>query len=93
MNVSPSKENILKKIRKALSHPTPLPFPQSEGNQPIFHPLKQEIEVEFAEQFTKLLGKFVFCINEQELAFQLSSLIKKMDWQKIYAPEKKMHAA
>jgi len=93
MNVSPSKGNILKKIRKALSHPTPLPFPQSEGNQPIFHPLKQEIEVEFAEQFTKLLGKFVFCINEQELAFQLSSLIKKMDWQKIYAPEKKMHAA
>jgi L-lactate dehydrogenase complex protein LldG len=87
MNISPSKENILKKIRKALSHSTPLPFPQSEGNQPVFHPLEQEPEVEFAEQFTKLQGKFIYCINRQELAFQLSSLIKKQDWQKIYCLE------
>mgnify|MGYP001184977968 FL=1 len=84
MNVSPSKENILKRIRKALSHSTPLPFPQSEGNQPVFHPLDQEPEVEFAEQFTKLQGKFIYCINQQELAFQLASLIKKQDWHKVY---------
>ncbi len=90
MNVSLSKENILKKIRKALSHSTPLPFPQSEGNQQIFQPLEQEIEVEFAEQFTKLQGKFIFCINQQELAFQLSSLIKKQDWQKIFCVEDKL---
>lgn len=93
MNVSPSKENILKKIRKALSHPTPLPFPQSEGNQPIFQPLTQDIEVEFAEQFTKLLGKFIFCINKQELAFQLGSLIKKMDWQMVFCNEEKLKSA
>jgi len=36
MNVSPSKENILKKIRKALTHSTPLPFPQSDGNSTVF---------------------------------------------------------
>lgn len=87
MSVSPSKENILKKIRKALSHPTPLPFPQSEGTQPVVRPLKQEIEVEFAEQFTSLQGKFIFCINQQEFAFQLSSFIKKQDWQKVYCLE------
>lgn len=90
MNVSPSKENILKKIRKALSHPTPLPFPQSEGNQSVFHPLQQEPEVEFAEQFTRLQGKFIYCINRQELAFQLSSLVRKQDWQKIYCLEDKL---
>jgi L-lactate dehydrogenase complex protein LldG len=90
MSVSPSKENILKKIRKALSQSTPLPFPQSEGNQVIFQPLQQEPEVEFAEQFTKLLGKFIFCINRQEFAFQLSSLVKKQDWKKIYCVEDKL---
>jgi len=90
MNVSPSKENMLKKIRKALSHSTPLPFPQSEGNQPVFHPLEQDAEVEFAEQFTKLQGKFIYCINQQELAFQLSSLIKKQDWQKVFCVEDKL---
>lgn len=92
MNIPPSKENILKKIRKALSHSTPLPFPQSEGNQPVFPPLQQEAEVEFAEQFTKLQGKFIYCINQQEMAFQLASLVKKQDWQKVYCVEEKLIA-
>lgn len=93
MNVSPSKENILKKIRKALSHSTPLPFPQSEGNQPLFPPLLQEPEIEFAEQFTKLQGKFIYCINQQEFAYQLTSLIKKQDWTKVFCLEEKLIAA
>ena len=87
MNVSPSKENILKKIRQALAHPTPLPFPKSDNNDAVFHPLQQEPEVEFAEQFTKLQGRFVYCVNRQELAFQLNSLIKKQDWQNVYCLE------
>ena len=85
--VSPSKENILKKIRKALSHSTPLPFPQSEGNSSVFLPLEQEPEVEFAEQFTKLQGRFIYCINRQEMAFQLNSLIQKQNWQKVFCLE------
>ncbi|MES1219525.1 MAG: lactate utilization protein [Bacteroidota bacterium] len=90
MNVSPSKENILKKIRQALSHSTPLPFPQSEGNNSVFQPLQQETEVEFAEQFTKLQGKFIYCLNQQELAFQLNSLIRKQGWKKVYCRENKL---
>jgi len=90
MNISPSKENMLKKIRKALSHSTPLPFPQSEGSQSVFHNASQEPEVEFAEQFTRLQGKFIYCINQQELAFQLTSLIRKQDWQKIFCVEEKV---
>ena len=87
MNVSPSKENILKKIRKALSHSTPLPFPKSEGGETVFQPSQQESEIEFAEQFSKLQGRFVYCINRQELAFQLGSLVKKMDWKKVFCVE------
>ncbi len=90
MNISTSKENILKKIRKALSHSTPLPFPQSEGTQSVFQPLEQEPEVEFAEQFTKLQGKFIYCINQQEFAFQLSSLVKKQNWEKVFCVEDKL---
>ncbi len=90
MNISSSKENILKKIRKALSHSTPLPFPQSQGSKPVFGSLQQEPELEFAEQFTKLQGKFIYCINRQELAFQLGSLVKKQDWKKVYCVEDKI---
>ena len=73
-----------------MSHSTPLPFPQSEGNQPVFHPSQQELEVEFAEQFTKLQGRFVYCINRQEMAFQLTSLIQKQNWQKVFCLEKNL---
>ena len=90
MNVSPSKENILKKIRKALSQSTPLPFPKSEGNDSVFQPAIQEKEIEFAEQFTKLQGRFIYCINQQELAFQLNSLVRKMDWHKVYCLEEEL---
>jgi L-lactate dehydrogenase complex protein LldG len=90
MSITTSKENILKKIRKALSQSTPLPFPNSEGSTSVFQPLQQEPEVEFAEQFTRLQGKFIYCINRQELAFQLSSLIKKQNWNKVYCLEDKI---
>ena len=84
MNISPSKENILKKIRKALSQSTPIPFPQSEGASSVFHPSAQELEVEFAEEFTRLQGKFIFCANNQELAAQLNTLVQQMEWKKIF---------
>ena len=90
MNISSPKENILKKIRKALIHSTPLPFPNSEGSQSVFQPSQQELEVEFAEKFSSLLGRFIFCINQQELAFQLNSLARKQDWHKIFCIEDKL---
>ncbi|MBM3914469.1 MAG: lactate utilization protein B/C [Sphingomonadales bacterium] len=90
MNVSPAKENILKRIREALAHTTPMPFPQSEKNQTIYPAPHQEAEIEFAEQFTKLQGKFIYCINRQELAFQFASLVRKQDWSPIYCTEEKL---
>ncbi|MEI9944112.1 MAG: lactate utilization protein [Chitinophagaceae bacterium] len=73
-----------------MSHSTPLPFPKSEGNDSVFQPPQQEPEVEFAEQFSKLQGRFIYCINQQELAFQLGSLVRKMDWQKVFCLEDKL---
>lgn len=90
MKISPSKEIILKKIRKALSQSTPLPFPQSEGSSTVFKASPQDLEVEFAEQFNALQGRFVFCVNRQELAFQFNSLVKKQGWEKIFCADPKL---
>ncbi len=90
MNVSSSKENILKKIRKALTQSTPLPFPASEGTQSLFTPAQQELDIEFGEQFTKLLGKFVYCMDDQEMLEQLQLLIKHNEWKNIYVKEKSL---
>jgi L-lactate dehydrogenase complex protein LldG len=92
MNVSSGKENILKKIRKALSESTPIPFPQSEGNHSVYQPSHQELEVEFAEQFTKLLGKFIFCIDQAELVAQLAAIAGHQSWKKIVCREEKLQA-
>jgi L-lactate dehydrogenase complex protein LldG len=92
MKVSSSKENILKKIRQALSQSTPIPFPQSEGNHSVFQPASQEPEIEFAEQFTRLQGKFIFCVNHHELAAQLNALISHRNWKKVYCQEEKLKA-
>lgn len=90
MNISPAKENILKRIREALAHETPMPFPQSEKNGNVFPAPQQEIEIEFAEQFTQLQGKFIYCINRQELAFQFGSLAKKQDWAHVFCADEKL---
>ncbi|WP_276479912.1 LutC/YkgG family protein [Paraflavitalea pollutisoli] len=87
MKISPARESILKKIRKALTQSTPLPFPQSEGSSSVFQPSQQELEVQFAEQFSKLQGKFVFCLNEQELAVQLNHVVSHNQWANIYCRE------
>jgi|SRR5882757_1144461 len=87
MSVYSSKEAILKKIRKALSTSTPLPFPQSEGNNSLYQPSQQELELQFAESFTQLQGKFAFCLDYTELAVQLQQLVRDKGWTKIYCTE------
>jgi L-lactate dehydrogenase complex protein LldG len=85
VKTSPSKENILKKIRQALSDSTPLPFPQSEGNQPqIFPASPQELEVLFAEQFSKLQGKFSYCGSLDEFKEQFRQLRYQSSWHHVY---------
>ena len=87
MNISPAKENILKKIRQALTESTPLPFPQAEGTAPVFPASVQPMEIEFAQHFNSLLGRFVYCVNQQEAAAQLNTLAAKQKWNKIVCHE------
>ena len=71
----------------ALAHPTPLPFPKSEGPDSVFQPQQQDLVIEFAEQFTALQGKFVFCLDQQELLEHFSKLCYQNQWTKIYCEE------
>ena len=70
MKSTSSKENILKKIRQALTNPVPVPFPKSEGSTSVFQPQSDDLEIEFANEFTKLLGKFAFCLTPLQLHFR-----------------------
>ena len=87
MKVSLARENILKKIRQALTEPVPIPFPQSEGNSSVYQASHQENEVEFAEQFTKVQGKFIYCADQPEMLVQLQQLIMQNGWTHIFCRE------
>lgn len=89
MSNSPAKNNILKKIRMALAQPTPSPFPKSEGAEPVIQPEQQDLVVEFAEQFTALQGKFIFCADRNELAENFNKLLYQNKWTKIYCEEER----
>ena len=76
----------------ALAHPTPLPFPKSEGNDPVFQPQQQDLLVEFAEQFSILQGKFLYCLNRNELQTNLQKLFYQHQWTKIYCKEEGLNS-
>ena len=74
----------------ALAHPTPLPFPKADGVESVFPPASQDLVVEFAEQFTQLQGKFIFCVDENELQEHFNKLCYQNQWTKIYCDEQKL---
>ncbi len=73
----------------ALAQPTPLPFPKAENTGQVFQPLQQDLVVEFAEQFTQLQGKFVFCLDENELQDHFNKLCYQNQWTKIFCSEER----
>ncbi|MCP9752851.1 LUD domain-containing protein [Ferruginibacter sp. HRS2-29] len=90
MATSEAKENILKRIRQALSNPVPLPFPQSEGTNSVYVASEEDNAVIFAEEFSKLQGKFAFCADEKELLSLLQLLVKEKGWDKVYCKDEKL---
>jgi L-lactate dehydrogenase complex protein LldG len=87
MQISSAKENILKKIRQALVDPTPVPFPQSEGNSSVYASPTQENEIEFAENFGRISGRFVYCADITELTTHLQRLIAAQSWTQVFCRE------
>lgn len=85
-----ARENILQKIKQALAKPVPVPFPASEGTESVFELSQKELEIEFAEKFSHLQGRFSFCADEQELVSQLNTLITQRKWTKLYCRENEL---
>ena len=73
----------------ALAKPTPLPFPDAEGKENPVQPQQQDLIIEFAEQFSALQGKFIFCVDDQEFQTAFDKLCYQNQWTKIYCEEEK----
>jgi L-lactate dehydrogenase complex protein LldG len=85
-DITTSKEKLLKKIRKALLEKRDNPYPNLEET-PLY-PLNNELlEVVFAQEFSSVAGKFVFCEDEVQFIENLLNLADERKWHKIYCWE------
>ena len=82
-----SRETILAKIRRSLAQPVPLPFPKQETPGEIYPSATEDLTVAFAQEFTRLLGKFAYCSSREELVHQIRELIVERGWKEVYCSE------
>ena len=59
-----------------------MPFPQSGDRGDVFTPQSQDLDITFAEAFTKLQGQFSFCFSQVEMVEQLQLLAERRQWTK-----------
>ena len=87
--MSAAKENILGKIRQGLENGRlPQPYPEvAAGYEGVFLQKDQLPEETFAESFSRLGGKFVYCANDQELLESLHNLYDDQGWSQILCAE------
>lgn len=84
MQESTSKEKVLKKIRNALVNKAVDAVPKDvDFDSPIYNMPNQPLEITFAERFTELTGKFIFCENEEELITVLKAVIVENNYEHI----------
>lgn len=83
-----TKAKILKKVREALIEKTVKGI-NVDFDSDIYQKSDEPLEIAFAQQLTKLNGKFIYCENEKELAENISSLIQENNWDHVFCFEKK----
>lgn len=89
MKDTTAKEQMLKKIRKALLEKRDNPYPNLEET-PLYPEYSDYLEVLFAEQLTNVAGKFIFCEDEITFIENLLTLADEKTWRKIYCWEPKL---
>lgn len=89
MESSDSRNTILEKIRIALAN-------KSEQDNSIGPDTKKQIykttednpEIIFAKALTEISGKFIFCLDEEELIKNLRTLFSDSQWDSLYCLDK-----
>jgi L-lactate dehydrogenase complex protein LldG len=87
MEESTSREKVLKNVRNALMSKTENPFPSLDLETSVYHPFEDSLDITFAQEFSKVAGKFIYCENETDLKNNLITLIAENKWKNIYCTE------
>ncbi len=85
-----SKEKVLKKIRMALIHKSTQEIGDVDKESEIFASSEEPLEIQFAQNFSALNGKFVFCENETEFIENFDFIAKDNEWKNLFCLEPKI---
>lgn len=80
------KEQILKKIRKALLEKRDNPYHNQEES-PLYKVADEASEIVFAEELTAVGGNFIYCENGIDFIENILLLADRYKWRKIYCWE------
>lgn len=79
-----SRDIVLKNIRQALIKKNDNPFDTTDFSSPVYQPLNESLDIQFAQEFSKIAGQFIYCENEKSLTQNLKLLIEEHKWQSLY---------
>jgi len=84
MDETTSREKVLKSIRNSLLGKTPNPHAQVDLESKIYGELDESLALNFAQEFTNLGGKFIYCEDEDDLKAVLKNFVTSEDIQPLF---------
>ncbi len=87
MKESTSREKVLKNVRDASIYQAECPYTDIDFTSNVFKMSEDSLDVTFAEAFTKIAGKFIYCENHQEFYETFNILAADQKWNQLYCFE------
>lgn len=84
MDESTTREKVLKRVRNALISKTANPYPEIDMGAAVYEPITEPLDITFAEELTKVGGKFIYCESMDEMLSTLNLLVQTNNLQPLY---------
>lgn len=90
MEESTTREKIFKNIRNALIEKTDAPYPDIDTEASVFKISEETNDLTFAQEFTKIGGKFAYCEDEDDMAEKLKYIIQENKMNNVFCFEESL---
>lgn len=90
MEESTTREKVFKHIRNALIEKTDPPFSDIDAETHVFKSSGETDDLTFAQDFTRIGGKFAYCEDEDDMAEKLKFIIQENKMDNVFCFEESL---
>lgn len=87
---STTREKVLKNIRHALIETSDNPFQDVDFDSEIYNPINEDSDINFALEFGKVGGKFVFCDSAPDMLAKIKAVFSDNGWTEAWCNEESL---